>query len=52
MPETEAVELEEDEYFDWQLAGCEVETIDGERDRHGSRADADRRNGSAGRRGR
>lgn len=30
VPETEAVELEEDEYFDWQLAGCKVETISGE----------------------
>jgi len=27
--ETEAVELEEDEFFDWQLEGCSVETIDG-----------------------
>lgn len=30
VAETEAVELEEDEYFDWQLEGCKVETIDGE----------------------
>jgi 16S rRNA processing protein RimM len=29
--ESEAVELEEDEFFDWELAGCRVETIDGER---------------------
>ncbi|HEX8398066.1 MAG TPA: ribosome maturation factor RimM [Pyrinomonadaceae bacterium] len=31
VPESEAVELEEDEFFDWQLAGCRVETINGER---------------------
>ena len=30
VPESEAVELDEGEYFDWQLAGCKVETIDGE----------------------
>lgn len=30
VPESEAVELEADEYFDWELAGCIVETIDGE----------------------
>ena len=29
--ETEAVELKEDEFFDWQLTGCEVETVTGER---------------------
>src|SRR6476620_2125797 len=29
VPEEEAVQLEEDEFFDWQLAGCKVETIDG-----------------------
>jgi 16S rRNA processing protein RimM len=29
VPEEDAVELEEDEFFDWQLAGCAVETIDG-----------------------
>lgn len=29
VPETDAFELEEDEFFDWQLAGCAVETIDG-----------------------
>jgi 16S rRNA processing protein RimM len=28
--ESEAVELEADEYFDWQLAGCKVETVNGE----------------------
>jgi len=27
--ETEAVELEEGEFFDWQLEGCSVETVDG-----------------------
>lgn len=30
VPESEAVELEEDEYFDWELAGCKVETVSGE----------------------
>jgi len=30
IPEAEAVELEEDEFFDWQLQGCSVETPDGE----------------------
>jgi len=30
VPESEAVELETDEYFDWELAGCKVETLDGE----------------------
>ncbi len=29
VPESEAVDLETDEYFDWQLAGCNVETIEG-----------------------
>ena len=29
VPETEAVELEEGEFYDWQLAGCRVETIEG-----------------------
>ena len=31
IPETEAVALEEDEFFDWQLVGCAVETIEGEK---------------------
>jgi 16S rRNA processing protein RimM len=31
VPESEAVELEEGEYYDWQLIGCEVETIDNEK---------------------
>ncbi len=30
VPESDAVELETDEYFDWELAGCKVETISGE----------------------
>jgi 16S rRNA processing protein RimM len=30
VPESDAVELEDDEYFDWQLAGCRVETVNGE----------------------
>ena len=29
VPEEDAVQLEDDEFFDWQLAGCKVETIDG-----------------------
>jgi 16S rRNA processing protein RimM len=29
VPESEAVELEEGEFFDWQLAGCRVETVEG-----------------------
>ncbi|HEX6624300.1 MAG TPA: ribosome maturation factor RimM [Pyrinomonadaceae bacterium] len=28
VPESEAVELEEGEYYDWQLVGCRVETVD------------------------
>ena len=31
ISEAEAVELEEDEYFDWELEGCEVETVEGEK---------------------
>ena len=31
VTEAEAVALEEDEYFDWQLTGCEVETVEGEK---------------------
>ena len=30
VPESEAVELEEDEYFDWELKDCTVETVEGE----------------------
>jgi 16S rRNA processing protein RimM len=29
VPEAEVVDLEDDEYFDWQLKGCRVETKDG-----------------------
>lgn len=29
VSEDEIVELEEDEFYDWQLQGCRVETIDG-----------------------
>jgi 16S rRNA processing protein RimM len=29
VPETEAVELEEGEFYDWQLEGCRVETVEG-----------------------
>lgn len=31
VPESSAAELGEGEFFDWQLAGCEVETVEGER---------------------
>jgi 16S rRNA processing protein RimM len=30
IPETEAVKLEEDEFFDWELEDCAVETVEGE----------------------
>lgn len=30
VPESERVALPEDEYYDWELAGCRVETVDGE----------------------
>lgn len=29
VPESEAVDLDEGEYFDWELEGCRVETLDG-----------------------
>jgi 16S rRNA processing protein RimM len=29
VPESDAVELEDDEFYDWELEGCKVETIDG-----------------------
>ena len=31
VPEAERVELPEDEFYDWELEGCVVETIEGER---------------------
>lgn len=31
VPEAEAVELEEGAYYDWQLEGCRVETVEGGR---------------------
>jgi len=31
VSESEAVELDDDEFFDWQLEGCRVETVTGER---------------------
>ncbi len=31
VPEAEAVELEVDEFFDWELEGCTVETLEGEK---------------------
>lgn len=30
VSETETVELDDNEFFDWQLEGCEAETIDGQ----------------------
>lgn len=30
VPEAECVELEEDEFYEWELAGCRVETVGGE----------------------
>ena len=30
VPESEAVELEEGEFYDWQLSGCRVETTEGQ----------------------
>lgn len=30
VPESDAVELEEGEFFEWQLEGCEVETVEGD----------------------
>lgn len=30
IPESETVELEADEFYDWELQGCQVETIEGE----------------------
>lgn len=29
VTEEEAVELDEDEFFDWELSGCSVETVEG-----------------------
>jgi 16S rRNA processing protein RimM len=31
VAESAAVELKADEYFDWQLTGCTIETLDGEK---------------------
>lgn len=30
VPESEAVELDEDEFFDWELEDCRIETVEGE----------------------
>ncbi|MBV9211298.1 MAG: 16S rRNA processing protein RimM [Acidobacteria bacterium] len=30
VPESERVELEEDEFYDWELEGCRVENVSGE----------------------
>ena len=29
VPESERVELDEDEFYDWELTGCRVETVEG-----------------------
>ena len=39
------VELEEGEFFDWQLEGCSVETIDGQRIGEAKELMRDRRRG-------
>jgi 16S rRNA processing protein RimM len=31
VPESERVELDEDEFYDWELIGCRVETVEGEK---------------------
>lgn len=31
IPESEAVKLDEDEFYDWELENCSVETIEGEK---------------------
>lgn len=31
IPEDEVIELEEDEFYDWELKDCEVETVDGDK---------------------
>lgn len=31
VPESEAVKLEADEFFDWELENCEVETVEGKK---------------------
>lgn len=31
VPESDAVELEEGEFFDWELVDCQVETVDGKK---------------------
>lgn len=31
IPESEAVALEEDEFYDWELQECEVETVEGDK---------------------
>ena len=31
IPESEAVALEEDEFYDWELQDCRVETVEGEK---------------------
>lgn len=31
IPESEAVELEADEFYDWELQDCQVETVEGEK---------------------
>jgi len=31
VPESEAIELDSDEYYDWQLVGCNAVTVEGEK---------------------
>ena len=31
IPESDVVELADDEFFEWELEGCEVETLEGEK---------------------
>ena len=31
VPESKAIKLEKDEFFDWELEDCEVETVEGEK---------------------
>jgi 16S rRNA processing protein RimM len=31
VPESEAVELEDEEFYDWELQGCAVETLEGKK---------------------
>ena len=52
VPESEAVELDEGEFFDWELKDCRVETVEGREIGAVTRGDADGRDRDTGRRGR